>query len=375
MKIGILTFHRCINYGSYWQARCLAEELQRRGHNAVILDHYSKRVNMAEWKCALQPTLPTEVPVSDYPFYRKKIEKFYKAFDSLPLSPPFPLEHPSFMDSYDMIMIGSDEVWNLTHPWYGYYPVFYGEGIKAKHLISYAASFGNYDVSWKPDREWISRLQKFERISVRDENSRTLIQNMLGIDPQMVLDPCLQFPIKAEFRHLPFNEPYIAVYGHNFSESFIRNIQKFATSQKLSLISIGYRNNWADQQWLIADPIEFSNFMANSKAIVTNFFHGCVFALNNSRPFVCETTPYRNHKVQDLMKKAGASEHMATQETPFSVYQKLLSTPISEQIHKNIADHRKASNIWLNEALIHGQKDTRDINTKNENIAATPIHI
>ena len=21
--IGVLTFHRCINYGSYWQARCL----------------------------------------------------------------------------------------------------------------------------------------------------------------------------------------------------------------------------------------------------------------------------------------------------------------------------------------------------------------
>ena len=24
-RIGVLTFHRCINYGSYWQARCLVE--------------------------------------------------------------------------------------------------------------------------------------------------------------------------------------------------------------------------------------------------------------------------------------------------------------------------------------------------------------
>src|SRR5690606_27642994 len=40
-KIGILTFHRCINYGSYWQARCLIEGLRRMGADAVLLDHDS----------------------------------------------------------------------------------------------------------------------------------------------------------------------------------------------------------------------------------------------------------------------------------------------------------------------------------------------
>src|SRR3546814_5805670 len=58
-KIGVLTFHRCINYGSYWQARCLVEGLRQRGHDAVLLDHDSPLVNRAEWRCALQPLLPT----------------------------------------------------------------------------------------------------------------------------------------------------------------------------------------------------------------------------------------------------------------------------------------------------------------------------
>jgi len=71
LKIGILTFHRCINYGSYWQARCLAEGLMERGHKVVILDHDSGRVNMAEWKCAMQPVLPTPVPPSDRALYRE----------------------------------------------------------------------------------------------------------------------------------------------------------------------------------------------------------------------------------------------------------------------------------------------------------------
>src|SRR3954468_21639040 len=102
LKIGILTFHRCINYGSYWQARCLAEGLSSRGHDVVILDHDSRRVNISEWKCAYRPVLPTPVPRSDYPLYRKKITGFFKAFDSLPMSPRFCLDDPSQMESYDM---------------------------------------------------------------------------------------------------------------------------------------------------------------------------------------------------------------------------------------------------------------------------------
>ena len=95
LKIGVLTFHRCINYGSYWQARCLVEGLQARGHNAVLLDHHSRKVNLAEWKCAYRPVLPTDVPPSDYPLYRQKITRFFRAFETLPLSSPFPLDRPT----------------------------------------------------------------------------------------------------------------------------------------------------------------------------------------------------------------------------------------------------------------------------------------
>jgi hypothetical protein len=93
LKIGVLTFHRCINYGSYWQARCLVEGLRARGHYAVLLDHESRRINIAEWKCAFRPMLPTVVPKSDYPLYREKILRFFRAVAMLPLSPRFQVSH------------------------------------------------------------------------------------------------------------------------------------------------------------------------------------------------------------------------------------------------------------------------------------------
>lgn len=351
MKIGILTFHRCINYGSYWQTRCLVDEMLRRGHEAVVLNHQSRKVNLAEWKCALQPVLPTPVPKTDYPLYRQKVEKFFKAYFSLPFSAPFPLEDPSQMEEFDMVIVGSDEVWNLSHPWYGYYPIFYGEGIRAKRLISYAASFGNYDVSWKPDQAWVNKLYNFDKISVRDENSQAIIKNVLGFEPEMVLDPCLQFPI---LENKPIDhKPYISVYGHNFSDSFIRDIRKWADYKNLPLISIGYRNNWADEQWLTADPFEFSSFIGGAQAVITNFFHGCVFALVYSKPFVCEPMQYRNHKIVDLMKKIGGERRLIRESLPTQTYNSLLAQPLDESIHKNIAYHHEFSNIWLEHAITH----------------------
>lgn len=352
LRVGVLTFHRCINYGSYWQARCLAEGLQARGHQAEILDHDSHRVNQLEWTCAFQPVLPTAVPKTDYPLYREKILKFFRVFDSLLLSARFQLDNPAGMDAYDVVVVGSDEVWNLSHPWFGGCSLFYGDGVRAQRLISYAASFGNYDAAWGMDPAWTGKLRNFDKISVRDANSQAIIKNALGFEPELVLDPCLQFPVRPEERKLDnLQKPYIAVYGHNFSESFAREIRAWADKKELPLISIGYRNDWADEQWLTADPHDFAHFMAQSEAVATNFFHGCVFALRNAKPFACETTPYRRYKLQGLMAKVGGEKHLIMEGTPASVYDTCLSEPLNPEILQKINQLRQSSNAYLDRAL------------------------
>ncbi len=115
-KIGVLTFHRCINYGSYWQARSLVEGLRSHGCDAVLLEHASSNVNRAEWQCALAPAFPTPTPKSDHALYVLKLAKFLNAFESLPHSRPFDLNTPEDMEDYDVVIVGSDEVWNLHHP-------------------------------------------------------------------------------------------------------------------------------------------------------------------------------------------------------------------------------------------------------------------
>ena len=117
--VGVLTFHRCINCGSYWQARCLVEGLRTWAKNPVLLDHDSAALNRAEWRCALQPLLPVRSPRSAVPLYATKVRRFLRAVSGLPSTRRFSLESPPAFDELDLVVVGSDEVWNPRHPWYG----------------------------------------------------------------------------------------------------------------------------------------------------------------------------------------------------------------------------------------------------------------
>jgi hypothetical protein len=350
MKVGVLTFHRCINYGSYWQARCLVEGLRARGHEALLLDHDSASVRRAELRCALSPTLPSRTRRADLSRYAAKVRRFECAFERLPRTRRFPLERPEAAGEHDAVLVGSDEVWNFRHPWYGSRPIFFGEGLKAKRLSAYAASFGNHDARDGIHPDWAGRLRAFGAVSVRDENSRALLARATGAEPSVVLDPCLQFPpLPAD--PVEARRPYVAIYGHSFPEWFVRKVRDWARRAGRRLVSIGYRNEWADEQRIEAGPEDFRRLIAGAKAVVTNFFHGCVFALLSDKPFACVPSDYRRNKVADLTGRLGLEGSLVTPSTSDLGYTSLLERPPGERAASRLASARRESERFLASAL------------------------
>lgn len=351
-KLGILTFHSCINYGSFWQTRCLIDGLRSLGADPVILDHRSSRIRRAEWRCAFQPLLPARSSLSDLPLYSSKIRKFLAAIESYPLSRAFEIDNPAEIERFDLVLVGSDEVWNLSHPWYGGCPIFYGDGVPARRLASYAATFGNHPAATGLEIYWADKLRRFDDISVRDANSRTIIERELGRNATLVLDPCLQFPGSTRrCRGIGNTPPYVAVYGHSFPGWFQGAVRRWAASRSLPLVSIGYRNDWADEQWLDAGPYEFAGFIADAEAVVTNFFHGCVFSLLNRKPFACTLSDYRSNKIRDLARTVGAERHLVSENTPQATYAALLGDVLDPGVADRVAKLRLQSEAYLANVL------------------------
>ena len=349
--VGILTFHRCINYGSYWQARCLAEGLEARGLSVELLDHDCAEVRRSEYRCALRPTLPEPTPARHRAAYKAKARAFEPAFADLPLSRRFSLHDASDLPAYDAVVVGSDEVWNLAHPWYSHKPLFYGEGLKTGRLASYAASFGNHDAANGLDSFWSDKLARFSAISVRDYNSRALVSDALGQEPPLVLDPCLQFADRIPRDPAEEERPYALVYGHGFPDWLGATARAWAASRGLALLSVGYGCDFADEERIGVGPLDFARLVAGSQAVITNFFHGCVFALVMGKPFVVTPTPYRLNKVRDLTAKLAADRHLLREAPDPATFAALLASAPEPQVEQRIQDLRRSSTAYLDAAL------------------------
>ena len=347
-KIGVLTFHKCINYGSYWQARCLVEGLRARGHDAALLDHDCRCVRRAEAKCALQPKLPERTPEDELPRYRAKTRKFIDEIARLPLSRRFSLHEPEASDEYDAIVVGSDEVWNFRHPWYGSEPIFFGDGLTTDRLISYAASFGNHSAWDGIDPEWAERLRRFSAISVRDENSWHLVHGGTGYEAELVVDPCLAFPEAAKAEPANGNSNFAIVYGYSFPSWLADRVRAWADRTGTRLLSIGYSNAWADEQRISAGPAEFAGLMAGARAVITNFFHGCVFALLHGKPWATVPSDYRSIKIPDLAAMVGAEHRLIDDQTSSARVAELLNTP---ETYDRLGEYRASSEAYLDAAL------------------------
>jgi hypothetical protein len=263
----------------------------------------------------------------------------------------FALSKPEQAGNFPRLVIGSDEVWNQSHPWYGGRELFFGEGLSAERRIAYAVSVGNQDPNdeWKP--VWRERLARFDRISVRDANTARFVTKCLGTSPDRVADPCLCFPLPLQEPWNGPTSPFAVVYGHGFSRDFAAAVRTWAASRGITLVSIGYRNNWADRQWITASPQDFAHAMAKAQAVATNFFHGGVFALRNRRPFVCETTPYRAAKLLDLLQTFGCESHRFQAGGNSDWVNAKLDQPLPAELASRIESTAQFSTNWLATAI------------------------
>lgn len=138
----------------------------------------------------------------------------------------------NFSSNYDLIVIGSDEVFNFdqSSSW-GFATSLFGD-LNAEHIISYAGSFGNSTLDKVEEYGIRDELQKYmknlQEISVRDNNSFEVVKNLL---PQKQItynwDPVLIGTLPAT--HRPTTKNYLLVYAYDFrfnDEDYIQEIKK-----------------------------------------------------------------------------------------------------------------------------------------------------
>ncbi len=208
-----------------------------------------------------------------------------------------------FRDS-DLLVFGSDEVWNLGRKDITDYPALWGSGLTGGVRVSYAPAANGADLASAPCVDDFKRsLDGFELLSARDAVTQQSVSEVTGKDVEVVCDPTLLLKADRyrELQHATNLENYLLVYsyGNKMTEADISAIQDFARSHGLKIVSGGFYLPWCDV-CVPAGPFEFLGLMDKADYVVTDTFHGTVFASIYHKRYA--SFGRTNSKVVEFMK-------------------------------------------------------------------------
>lgn len=328
MDVGILTFQFANNYGAVLQCYALQEYLENRNNVNVCIINYN----------------PTKMNS-----YRSRISGFirhhrqYKAFDG------FRKKHFHLKknNKYDLIIVGSDQVWNPEI--IGYDINWISPPYRYERIATYAASMGKRVLSEQEINFFYENkniLEKYSGIAIR-ENDGVEILKKLGIKSEQVCDPVfLLFSSMDKYLALEKEAncsvvgEYIFVYSLEKNDEIDAIAARIKQETGLPIISIHPANDMtqkADRFIKDTGPCDFLYLIRHSSVVITNSFHGLAFSIMFKK------------KVYSVMHSAGLSSRQLQLKELFKDY------IIEEQSYFYI-DHNQPYDMIINNMIVEAEK-------------------
>ena len=323
MRIGIITFSCAFNYGAVLQCHALYSTIKSLGYDVDVVDYRPPYLFYP------RPTLSVgtiiKYPYKSYkalPFYfsyRKYFDKFIffeKKQWHLTQTVSSKDELSAIIDTYDCIVLGSDQIWNRNfnggdEVWYG---ILNHTG-KTKY-VTYAASAGDAIFN-NDDFNLLKRaLSVLSFVSVRESKLANILLLNFSFKAQIVLDPTLLADEKVwRVWYKPIiNKDYIVVYQARADNNVFRIAEELCKQMKVKKIvvldshpnvkQLGYKS-------FSASPSEFVSVIRNAKFVVTTSFHGTAFSIITEVPFyTLRLNDGADERTQHLLSSLGIADRL-----------------------------------------------------------------
>lgn len=366
MKIGILTFHRALNYGAVLQCYALSTFLNEMGHDVEVIDYRPQYIEkyrkLFYWKDFKKLSLISKIvyiiklPINCINKYKASniFDEFLMKHFRFSLVVKSKNDIPSY---YDAILFGSDQIWN-PRICEGFDPIFFGQiNIKGTLLITYAASLdGQKDFT---EDQWdyiIEHLTNFDAISVREKAFQEDLLLRQKRDVEFVLDPTLLVPpsvinkISSTYASKLFKQKYILLYVINKRDEELSKEVAFSLALKKGLKIVnpkvfpGINRNHSNIKVVKAcSPEDWCSLINNSECVVTNSFHATAISIQ-LRKEVLVVRKDNSARLEDLLKSTGLYNRYLSKIEDLE----RINTIDFVDVHSRISDMRLKAKVFLN---------------------------
>lgn len=260
-------------------------------------------------------------------------------------------------DEFDFFIVGSDQVWNTY--WEGKNPFFYLNFVLPQKRISYAASFGINSIDKKYKDMIATELKKFNIISVREEQGKKIINEMIEKEVEVLVDPTLLLSTEEwktfsrNSRYSNITEKYIVTYflGKDKHKKELRKLNKKTGYKIINLIDLNQKEFYS------ANPIDFVYLIKNAEYVFTDSFHACVFSIIFDKEFWVTsrqalTSGSMNSRIENLLNKFSMSDRFIDK---IDDLQRLSNcSKINKSLKEKIINEEKEKSVkFLSTALIN----------------------
>lgn len=378
MKIGIITFWNSQdNYGQLLQCFALQHYLKKQGHEPFLIRYIpqvktkTKMERLASlWK------LFSPKHIQDYKKFRED-QKNSAIFDAK--NPryfdDFRAEHISFSPSTyynlddlksenwnaDAFICGSDQIWSYSPIKENIEAFFLQFAPSNSKVIAYAASFGRPELPSDYLATLPTLLNKFTKVSLREETGVTLCKEADRNDATLVCDPTILLMgsdyISSILKKDIVENNSVFTYLLNWETEFpLDEIKSLIKNENLEMNFVGAHGMENRNLFPFVDDLTISSWlqkMASSKYSFTNSFHGTVLSILLKRSFVTfplsGVSAKMNGRITTLLTKLGLENRIYS---PEKSIQEILDQTINwDLVDEKLNAFRAESELFLKQAL------------------------
>lgn len=362
--VGILTFHRAINYGAVLQAYALRTAVESLGEPCSVVNYVGDKM-LAESKLLFFPKQASLVGqllrCFRLPMRAATIRKFNRF-----LTEELQLSHSDVIGEealaalsghFKGFITGSDQVFNYegTGEDFNYYLEFVQGGAKR---IAYAPSFGLRAIDEAHAPRVTAALEQFQALSVREDVGADIVEGLTGRRPVRVCDPTFLLN-KEQWERLSvspkYKKPYVLVYSFGS-----RHLEKVAGELADQIGGIVVNIN-RSLPGIVGDrkvktgyapgPREFLGLIRDAEIVVTNSFHGMALSVLLEKEFYAFTNHYENANATN-QRFVTLGESLGLSQRVYNTLDSVQRTPVDyAAVGEKIDRWRRESMDFLSHAL------------------------
>lgn len=342
-KIGILTFHRSYNYGAFMQCYALVNKIKVDFPDVLVeVIDYTPTSTLAGYEklksAYADSNIADMIRVQDGLFEAAQ-SKYLPLSGYKLISEDYRELFENIKGKYDVIIVGSDAVWNWGKK--GFPNAYYLGGNLNAVKMSYAASAHGMDyksMTQEQKKQLKELINDFSYIGVREETAAQMVksvdsslQTYRNCDPTVLLD-IEKIPVdmdqlreKLRSKGIDFTKPIIGLMA---GEPYGKMIKKYY-GDKVQTVALYTPNRYADFFLYDLDPLEWTRVFSFFSVTITHFFHGTMLSLRNLTPVipierVSEYTSNYTTKIKSAMINLELEDYYETYKKKTALVNKVL---------------------------------------------------